>query len=89
MGAQANYVCITCRKSYYCGYGSYGCMYERLSKAPQSDHEGHETTSFTEDFTNIDSDGDLCIEGQYGDEKLIRGYREFEKIDVSGEGSRE
>lgn len=85
MGCGANFVCITCRKSYYCGYGSYGRMQERLAKSPQSDHEGHETSTYTDDFTNVDKDGDLCVEGQRGDEKWIIGYRDFEKINLTDE----
>lgn len=85
MGCEANFVCITCRKTYYCGYGSYGNMQNRLKKAPQEEHEGHDTTSYTEDFTNVDLDGDLCLEGQRGYEKWIIGYQKFEHVDLSGQ----
>lgn len=59
-------------------------MDKRLAKAPLTEHDGHNTTTFTEDFCHTDSDGDLCIEMPHGDEKSIIGFRDFEQIDVSG-----
>jgi hypothetical protein len=83
VGCEANFVCVTCRKSYYCGYGSYGRIEERLAKAPRSEHDGHDTATFTEDFTAVDKDGDLCTQGQRGDEKWIIGYKDYDRIDCT------
>jgi len=86
MVCDSNFVCITCRKSYYCGYGSYGRVEERAKIAPQAEHEGHETLIFTSDFNRVDEDGDLCSDftepGFEEGGKIVIGYRDFEKIDA-------
>ncbi len=85
MGCQANYVCVTCKKDYYCGYGSYGGLDERAKKAPQKEHASHETHLYTEDYTQTDKDGTLCFVWEFGLEPWIKGHSSFEFIDVSEE----
>jgi len=60
---------------------------ERVKKAPQSEHEGHDTFIFSEDYASIE-EGDLVIDNLRGESKedrmLAKSYSEYEQIDLSG-----
>lgn len=81
MGAGYEVACITCKKQYYLGYGSYRSFAPAASKwwdaefAPE--HEGHELLKFNEDWTSVNSKtGNL--ENDYDGTVLIEGFKNYE-----------
>lgn len=86
MGAGRNVACVTCRKDYYVGYGSYEYQEELVSRLfPAAEHEGHEVVQYTEDYTHLEGD-DLMLEGQFDSEVLIKDCGKFEQIDLTKKG---
>lgn len=83
MGCSAEFVCITCKKRYYCGYGPYRGLHERLQRAPIQEHARHNTTQVTGDYSSVDAEGNLCLDTECGTEIFIPHYAEFEQIDVA------
>ena len=85
MGAGHTTYCKDCKIKWYCGYCSYGNSHVYKARSPVKQHEdaGHETGSCTDDFTSTDADGDLVLEGYYGNEKYVIGWANFEEVDVS------
>lgn len=86
MGCGTEVVCVPCRKRWYCGYGSYGRIYERAAKSPLAECEaqGHETHVISEDFTH-EENGNLMMENQFDSTVLVEGYSQFDYIDLTAE----
>lgn len=89
MGAAHSIACRDCKKVYYLGYGSY-TNFEvcHLPKFPAGEHEDHDYVKFTDDWTNMDyATGHLMrlSSMQDYDDLFIENFKEYEKIDVSGE----
>ena len=81
MGCGTEAVCVTCRTTWYCGYGSYGRVHERKARSPIAEHEalGHDTCNNCEDYCHVDEDGNLWLEGPYeaNGTLLAPGYRGY------------
>jgi hypothetical protein len=73
---------------YYCGYGSYGRMQERLTLFPRQDHGGHDIVQHFDEATEVTKDGHLTIQDFFGEPEekriFVRDYASFERIDLTG-----
>jgi hypothetical protein len=87
MGCSTEMICATCRKVYYCGYGSYGNMQVRLSLFPKQDHAEHDLVQHFDEATEVTKDGHLAIEDYFGEPEekriFVRDYAKFERVDLT------
>lgn len=83
MGAGHSWVDKTCKKVFYCGYGSYGLADERKKKIPE-EHQNCDLHHFTEDYTSYNKKNDSldAMAGMYYEEPWILNYSEYEQIDL-------
>ena len=92
MGSDTNIACKTCKKSYYCGYGSGANRDWRVAKFLKQEHSGHDITEdFSTDYLELRADGHLwsAFEGisyvpmDIKDEIFIENYRDYEHVDLT------
>jgi hypothetical protein len=82
MGCDTQGACITCKKSYDLGYGSYGKFEERTKSMPE-EHKDHKVEFFSDDWT-LTCDGNLMITGGgfIDDMLLVENFKDFEKLGI-------
>ena len=86
MGVGVSVACVTCKKDYYCGYGSYGSAETRKLRFPSSEHVHHQLVWYNEDYTST-KNGDLVSSypPDWIDEVEIKDFSQFEFIDLTKE----
>lgn len=87
MGCGTEIACITCKKTYWCGYGSYSRFRERQAKFPFHEHQGHDLRSFSEDWTSEYPAPHLWGFGGYEpDYILVPDYQSYEQLSYEDSG---
>lgn len=83
MGVGTEMACNTCKKYYYCGYGSYQNHEYRLNRSPCYGQEGHEVITWDNDYTHQDAEDKVWFENPFDSKlTLIADIKGFEVIDL-------
>jgi len=82
MGCGTYVIDKTCKKNFYCGYGSYGNFDERMKHVPE-EHAKCELHGYSEDYTSYNKKNDSLdmLAGMYYEEPWILNFSEYEEID--------
>lgn len=83
MGVGVSVACITCKKDYYCGYGSYSSIETRKLRFPIAEHSEHQLVYYDEDYTS-EKNGDLIssFPPDWEEKIVIPGFSQFDFVDL-------